>query len=53
MRERQTEVVCLLYTSEVIKTITDFAFDTGFSVVGLDFSPIKDVYKRQVRVSYG
>ena len=27
--------------AEVIKTITDFAFDTGFSVVGLDFSPIK------------
>ena len=27
--------------AEVIKTITDFAFDTGFSVLGLDFSPIK------------
>lgn len=27
--------------AEVIKTITDFAFNTGFSVVGLDFSPIK------------
>lgn len=34
VRDKETHV-------EVIKTITDFAFDTGFSVVGLDFSPIK------------
>ena len=34
VRDRETH-------AEVIKTITDFAFDTGFSVVGLDFSPIK------------
>ena len=27
--------------SEVIKKITSLAFDTGFSVRGLDFSPIK------------
>lgn len=26
---------------EVVKTITDFAFQTGFSVLALDFSPIK------------
>lgn len=26
---------------EVVKTITDFAFNTGFSVLGLSFSPIK------------
>jgi len=26
---------------DVIKRITDFAYDTGFSVKGLDFSPIK------------
>ena len=26
---------------EVVKSITDFAFETGFSVIGLDFSPIR------------
>ena len=26
---------------EVVKSITEFAFDTGFSVKGLDFSPIR------------
>lgn len=26
---------------EVLRTVTDFAFGTGFSVLGLDFSPIK------------
>ena len=26
---------------EVISSIVDFAFDTGFSVLGLDFSPIR------------